>query len=127
MTDFGYTNDKEYRQCLRDIFFMNSVPKPEGIVENLDDVTLDELDYDADQINVVLCQLFDMTNGHILFQELYDLAAARMISMDRTIGQAVLLSYDYLKFFHPLLCDFLNDPKSLDETNPYYIELKRSL
>lgn len=121
--DVYYTNNKEYRQCLRELFNMKCVISAD--LEGLDEETKDELLYDENTMSVIMDEIYNTTNKNELFNELYDLAAARMFSTDRTIGQAVLLSYDYLCFFHNCLASFLKG--EFDNKNEFYLLLKMKL
>lgn len=121
--DVYYTNNAQYRQCLRELFNMNCVL--DSSLEGLDEETQDELLYDEKTMSLIMDEIYDATKNNELFNELYDLAAARMFSTDRTIGQAVLLSYDYLCFFHNCLASFLKD--EFDNKNEYYLLLKIKL
>lgn len=121
--DVYYTNNKEYRQCLRELFNMKCVISPD--LEGLDEETKDELLYDENTMSVIMDEIYNATNKNEFFNELYDLAAARMFSTDRTIGQAVLLSYDYLCFFHNCLASFLKG--EFDNKNEFYLLLKMKL
>jgi len=126
--DVYYTNNTEYRQCLRELFNMNCVYKDFDNVNDIDDIdeeTKDELFYDEDTMSIIMDEIYNATKNNKLFNELYDLAAARMFSTDRTIGQAVLLSYDYLCFFHNCLASFLKG--EFDNKNEYYLLLKNKL
>jgi len=121
--DVSYTNNREYRKCLRELFNMNCI-----INEDLNDIdaeTKDELLYDENTMSAIMDEIFNATKNNELFNELYDLAAARMFSTDRTIGQAVLLSYDYLCFFHNCLASFLRG--NFDNKNEFYLLLKIKL
>lgn len=121
--DVYYTNNKEYRQCLRELFNMKCILNPD--LEGLDEETKDELLYDENTMSVIMDEIYNATNKNEFFNELYDLAAASMFSTDRTIGQAVLLSYDYLCFFHNCLASFLKG--EFDNKNEFYLLLKMKL
>jgi len=121
--DVYYTNNKEYRQCMRELFNMKCVIQPD--MEGIDEETIDELTYDEQTMSVIMDEIYNATKNNDIFNELYDLAAARMFSTDRTIGQAVLLSYDYLCFFHNCLASFLKG--EFDNKNEYYLLLKMKL
>ena len=84
-----YIDDKTYRQCLRDLFFMNT-----HIEIDFDEITQDEQNYDIDAANNAMDYVYNQTKENIYFQNLYDCAAAKMFSTDREIGLAVLFSYD---------------------------------
>jgi hypothetical protein len=119
-----YTNDQEYRVCIRNVFSMHSLhvaPLPNGAGNgagagagaghdddgDLDEVTRDEWDYDADAMSTGMDWIYDTTASHPLFQEWYRAAAGKMLSEDSSIGVAVLFSYDYFRLFHPCLCQYL--------------------
>lgn len=121
--DVYYTNNKEYRQCMRELFNMKCVINPD--MEGMDEVTIDELTYDEKTMSIIMDEIYNATKNNDIFNELYDLAAATMFSTDRTIGQAVLLSYDYLCFFHNCLGSFLKG--NFDNKNEYYLLLKMKL
>jgi len=120
-----YSNTTEYRDTFRKITHQST-----NIPENpfdLDDETLDEQHYDEDTVSRFLDIVFQNTKTNPLFQTLYDLAAAQMISTDREIGLAVLFSYDYLGAFYPCYCEFIQDPTAFSETNPLYMKLHKML
>jgi hypothetical protein len=94
-------------------------------LNDIDEETKDELLYDEQKTSIVMDELYNATKHNELFNELYDLAAATMFSTDRTIGQAVLLSYDYLCYFHNCLASFLKG--EFDNKNEYYLLLKIKL
>ena len=130
MTDYNtklviqYSNDGEYRASLREIFSMKRVIE---IDPDLDEISRDEQDYDIDAASQKMDFIFERTSGHPRFQELYDIAASKMISMDRNIGLSVLFSYDYFALFHRCLCSFFADPDEFDETNAAFVALKKKI
>ena len=121
--DVYYTNNREYRKCLRELFNMKCIINED--LNDIDEETKDELLYDENTMSAIMDEIFNATKNNELFNELYDLAAARMFSTDRTIGQAVLLSYDYLCFFHNCLASFLRG--NFDNKNEFYLLLKIKL
>uniref|UniRef100_A0A6C0B8B9 Uncharacterized protein n=1 Tax=viral metagenome TaxID=1070528 RepID=A0A6C0B8B9_9ZZZZ len=123
--EITYKNNEEYRTTLRQLFFMDVSNCK--IDETIDNETRDELMYDENTVNLVMNELFYMTAQFPLFQELYDIAAAKMISTDKTIGQAVLFSYDYLALFHKCLACFIKSPDTFDENNEYYVALLKKI
>jgi hypothetical protein len=120
----SYSNDLEYRSCIRKLFSMKHVV---SVDPEIDDVTRDEQDYDIDAASEKLDYIFDQTQEHPRFQELYDIAASKMISLDRSIGLSVLFSYDYMAAFHECLCSFFENPSGFNESNVTYLALKRKL
>ena len=120
----SYNNTTEYRSCIRELFYMKSLP---NLDSDIDDESRDEMDFDDSSIHTAMEQLFQATREHPLFQQLYLSAAARLISEDQTIGQAILFSYDYLELFHHCLVCFFREPNQFNEFNPFYIQLKHKL
>ncbi len=123
-----YHNNTEYRNVLRSLFNMKH--NHNHIIsqyESIDTETLDELSYDEESILKEIGVLYETTENNELFQELYDLTAAKMFSQDRTIGHCILFSYDYLYLFHACLCVFLKFPLDFTKSCKYYIQLKMEL
>jgi hypothetical protein len=113
----NYENDKEFRNCLREVFKMGDN------VDNssyLDEITRDENNYDFESATKAMDYVFEKTHTNTLFQSLYDLAAAKMFSTDRSIGLAVMFSYDNLKDFHYCLWDFFTNTASFNENSDSY-------
>jgi len=92
--------------------------------EILDDETRDEISYDDDSSKMMLEYLFQKTQYIEEFSELYKKAAARMFSIDETIGHAILFSYDYLYNYHCCLVDFFNGVFSKN-SNSYKVLVKK--
>lgn len=114
-----YSNNMEYRSVLRQIFYMScDLDKLKEENPDYDDETLDEELYDSKHVNRALDFIYEHTKTNPIFTELYEKAAARMISTDLTIGLAVLFSYDHLKLFHEcLVAYFSNDPPNIEEND----------
>jgi len=123
--ELTYANDAEYRQTVRRLFCMIS-PKDMNI-DDLDEITRDEQDFDPEAAESTMDHIYEKTKGNPLFQQLYDGAAAKMISMDRSIGLAVLCSYDYLALFHKCLCLYLNRPNDFNESSDEYVRLVKKM
>lgn len=128
----NYKNTNEYRKCIRELFEMNPEIYKHKIkeIENhnneiLDDETRDEISYDDISSKKMLEYIFKETRNITEFSELYKKAAARMFSIDETIGQAILFSYDYLYDYHNCLVDFFNG--GFNENSNSYRELLRKL
>lgn len=109
VTEISYTDDCEYRATVRRIFRMQQVPVN---LDTNDAITADEVNFDADAASATMDAIFYQTETHPLFQELFDHAAAKMLSLDRIIGMAVLFSYDYFADFHRCLCVWLREPSA---------------
>ena len=127
-----YANDVEYRRFFREITCMRSgvyyadetvVNLNEGVPEDVDADTLDEYLYDENAVSGFLDEVFNNTKDHPLFDNLYELAAAKMISQQRDIGLTVLLTYDYLDAFWKCYSLFRKSPEELTETNELYLQL----
>lgn len=123
--DFQYKDTTEYRALFRKI--TNSSSNKTDNPFDIDTETLDENDYDDQSVNTFLDTIYENTRNHPLFQSLYDNAAAKMISENREIGLAILLSYDYLWAFYPCYCEYMNNPSTFTHTNIWYITLTKIL
>jgi hypothetical protein len=95
--------------------------------ETLDEETLDEISYDESAASIVMDDWYAKTERNALFQTIYDLAAAKMISTNREIGFAVLFSYDFLRLFYPCLMDFLQNSGEFNTTTESYCALRTYL
>jgi hypothetical protein len=123
-----YNDNFTYRNTVRSLFGMNSNKTDiENQYSSIDNETLDELDYDDDLMTKIMNDLFVITKDNVLFQSLYDLAAAKLFSVDRQLGQGILFSYDYLYLFHACMCVFLCAPDEFTDMCIYYIDLKQVL
>ena len=123
-----YHNNSEYRNILRTVF--NMKPNPNTIAiehEPTDEETEDDFYYNETIIMSEMQLIYEHTEHNVLFQELYDLSAAKMFSVDRTIGVCILFSYDYFYLFHACLCVFLLHPLEFTNLCKYYIQLKMEL
>jgi hypothetical protein len=122
--DVAYENDFQYRSCLRELFCM--VPK-EDSDDSLDEITLDENNYDEESAEKALNYVYKKTEHHPLFNHLYNKAALLMFSMDNNIGLSVLFSYDYLQMFHKCLYCFIEKPNEFNENSEPYRKLSQAL
>jgi len=127
-----YKDNTGYRRCLRELFQMNSKNYEDKInslnsIERLDHETEDEISYDDESAANTMDYIYEKTKNNSLFIEVYKIAASKMISEDPTIGQAVLLSYDYLPFYYLCLVDYLNTPNLFDKENINYINLLKKI
>lgn len=121
-----YTNDFEYRGWLRKLFCMVT---PEDMKTDLDidEISRDEMDYDEEAASKYMDHILNSTVKHPLFADLYQCAAGLMFSVDRSVGLCVLLSYDYLPWFHRCLCCFFETPDEFNETHPDYVKLREKI
>ena len=119
-----YKTNKEYRECIRKVFYQNCTTQEEELKKyDLDDESYDEMLYDNETMLNILDTIYLNTKSNHMFQKLYDLAAAKMMSINREIGLSVLYSYDYFYLMHICLCIYLDYPELFNESLPYYIEL----
>ena len=116
----SYSNDLEYRSCMRKLFSMNHIHET---LDDIDDVSKDENDYDQSACSKALDFIYLETCDNPYYQTLYDIAASKMLSVDRDIGLAVLFSYDYMGLFHKCICCFLENPQLFNDNNEHYIRL----
>jgi hypothetical protein len=115
-----YGTNEEYRVCFRQLCKMRPMILDMSLVE-LDEETMDEQDFDMEAASKTVDLIWEQTKSHVLFAKLYEKAAAIMISEDREIGLAIMVSYDYLDVFHPCFCEFMRDPVFFSETNVFYL------
>ena len=125
-----YSSNKEYRQILRNFFKMNV----ESIEHELskqsevyDDESYDELLYDKDAVNRSMDYIMKKTENNRLFDDLYELAAAKFFSTDKSTGLCVLLSYDFFQEFHTLWMLYDMNEVSLSTSSDAFIALKNKL
>jgi len=148
--DVVYTNNREYRACLRNVFRMetrnvssieyydsslnqtvdgfDSTPSP--VVDQdaditIDEETADEWDYDDATTSVSMDSVYQYTKDQPLFAPLYLAAAGVMFSQDPEIGLCVLFAYDSFALFHQCIVCYTEFPELFDENNQCYQELKK--
>ena len=120
ISQIQYTNDIEYRECLRLVFNMSSVENNDC---DIDSVTKDENNYDCESSTKAMDFIYNITKDHKSFQKLYDIAASKMFSVDREIGLAVLFSYDYMSLFHNCLLSYIQSPERFNENDTSFCAL----
>lgn len=110
-----YSNNKEYRQIMRDIFQMDQTKMApfsdlsrNEITDEIDDESKDEMQYDIKQMDTHLTEIYDITKYEPKFLTLYKKAAAQMLSEDPLIGQVVLCSYDYFHLYFSCVWFYLH-------------------
>jgi len=124
-----YTTNKDYRNCLRNVFGMDITGRIEGLMreygdlwQQFDDETKDELIFDHKKTAEGIQYLLKITEKESKFRELYLKAAALMLSEDIDTGMVVLLSYDYFIDFHQCLVSFCKtEDLRMNETTLYWI------
>ncbi len=126
--DVKYDNNREYRYCLRKVFNMDVTKMQQQIdyikthnEEEYDSETEDEMLFDDNSVIDNLEYLFNSTVHIKEFKEIYESAAAKVISLDLNFGMVICFSYDYFYLFHPILVTFFKENK-IDENK--YNELK---
>ncbi len=124
-----YSNDTEYRECVRKVFQFNPLEKYNynGKLchfNDLDPVTQDELMYDSKTVETHMDELFDLTKDCVHFRELYLYAAGRMFSTEHKIGQAVLCSYDTFHYYYSCIWYYLHGGSSSLLSCKEYQQLK---
>lgn len=102
-----YDSDSEYRKVIRRIMNMVHVKTD---IEDADDVSKDELDYDTDAAFVFMDILFENTRRDNDLLILYTAAASALMSLDPATGIVVLFSYDNFKLFHECLRYYFENP-----------------
>jgi hypothetical protein len=132
-----YSNNKEYRQRFREIFDISEsartcyadieVSLDKADLEDEDEETKDELNYDTSMMEKGMEEWFLKTESNPLFKDLYLSAAGRMFSTDLRIGQAVICSYDTFHLYYACIWYFLQEQqKNADITKlNEYIALKK--
>ena len=95
--------------------------------DDIDEISRDENDYDGETTSKGLDFIYESTKDNVYFQKLYDAGASKMLSDNREIGLAVLFSYDYMKYFHSCVVDYLEDPVHFDDSNKSYVILYKKI
>jgi hypothetical protein len=121
----SYSDSREYRNVFRKLTGQNT-SNPENPF-GIDEETLDEQQYDEEKVSLFMDTLFGKTQSSPLFQTLYDIAAAQMISTDREIGLAVMCSYDYFASFYECYLEYISSPTTFSENTPSYQKIKSML
>lgn len=116
----NYTNNTEYRECIRNYFKMNLTNCSQNIQQDWDEETIDEMSYDESAMSKGLDAIYEKTKDHPLFKTIYQNAAAKMISIDNEIGLAVCVSYDYFKYFHACIELYERDMAAFNESSQEY-------
>jgi hypothetical protein len=105
-----YSNNNEYRKCVRQVFQMNARNFPDTTTLELDDETEDEMMYDDKSASDMMDFIYEHTKVKEELCVLYSKAASFMFSIDTNIGLTILFGYDYLDIFHSLLQVFFSNP-----------------
>lgn len=126
----SYQSNTEYRDWIRRIFHFTKDSKTyyanlseNDMVDDIDAESKDEMEFDTVMMERGMDYLFENTKDEIIFEELYRLAAATMISTDTKIGQAVLCSYDFFHLYYTCLWYFFQEKNRKIETLPEYQQL----
>jgi hypothetical protein len=103
LSTIDYNDETEYRSTIRKIFKMKDV-KDEN--SDLDEITRDEMNFDTESMKKGHSQMYALLKDNLLFYDLFMKAASFMISEDPEVGFCIMLSYDYLKPFYPVLIKY---------------------
>jgi len=95
-----YEDEFEYRAAIRKLFMMKDFVSEDP---DLDEISRDEMNFDTEAMNRGHPQLYALLKDNLLFYDLFIKAASFMISEDPEVGFCILLSYDYLKSFYPIM------------------------
>lgn len=95
----SYSNDLEYQTILLCIFCDSDLNSSKELENDLENVNFDKgLEF-----------ILNKTDDNPIFTELYTLAAFKMFSENHDIGLVILLSYDFLMLFYPLLVEYIHN------------------
>jgi len=97
--EIAYSDDDEYRDCIRRVFGMN----PANCIND------DGFIYDDKNVSDGLDYVFAKTKDIPEFRDLYLVGAAKMMSNELEIGMAIAFSYEYFDLFHLCLADYIRD------------------
>lgn len=123
-----YSDNFQYRQCLRDVFSMDitkNPPKWDQMDHDLDEETKDELVYEGGAISNGMDYIYTATKNNTELKQLYLDAAALMFSQSPDIGLSILFAYDYFIDFHNCLRVFFQNPSGFSETTPEFQKIKQ--
>ena len=124
----SYTNDIQYRNFMRQLFSMNhNCPWDSTKVHEIDEISLDEWDYDEISTTQLLDTIYNATHHIPVFKTLFEYAAATMMSQDKNIGLAVLFSYSFAHLFHKCIIVYLTYNDCIIEEQTCFVELKQLL
>ena len=125
----NYTNNKEYRQQIRNIFDISVLArsfyadledlKNDLKEENEDEETTDELNYDSSLVDKGLEEWFLFSTKQTEFKDLYLYAAGRMFSTDLRIGQAVICAYDTFYLYYTCIWHLYNGSTNITNLEEY--------
>lgn len=122
LTNVQYSTDEEYFAFYFQLF---SIPISMDISQICNDESAEQQQFDQ-RTNIVLNEIYETTEKHLLFRKIYLASASQFMCEDLKIGLRILFSYSFLHLFHPLLCDFLEGVEITDE-NPHYVALLHEL
>lgn len=123
LAEIKYSNNTEYRDCLRKAFYMTC--DLEHLLEenpDYDDETIDEELYNSEQSSNIINFIYEKTKDNNIFKKIYLHAAAKIISTSPDLGLVILFSYDFFYIFHNCLIEFFNNGV-LYEENVYVQEI----
>ena len=97
--EITYSDDDEYRDCIRRVFGMNpaNCTNDDGFI------------YDDKNVSAGLDYVFATTKDIPEFHDIYLIGAGKMMSSESEIGMAIVFSYEYFDLFHLCLADYMRD------------------
>ena len=129
-----YSTNKEYRQTLRKFFKMNVESIEHELNKQMsdgdceyDDESYDEALYDSEAVDRSMTYIIQKTANNHLFDELYELAAAKLFSTDKPSGLCILLSYDFFQEFYTLWMLYDMNESALTSSSAAFVTLKTKL
>lgn len=125
-----YTNNNEYRECIRKVFRfdLNEKYNYDGKMipfEELDEITKDEVMFDSKAMTENMDKLYRKTCDNDFFKKLYINAAGHMFSESPHIGQAVLCAYDTFALYYACVRLYYQGDFELMSRSPEYGQIKQ--
>ena len=87
----------------------------------------DENEFDDNAASNAMDYVFSQTKEEPLFQKIYQIAAAKMISTDLQTGLAICFSYDYLGVFHKCLYQYLQNPTEFTKESSCFQSMMKKI
>lgn len=113
-------SDADYRISMRKLMSMKKIDIE---IDDIDEVSKDECDFDPESTLMFLKKLYDETENNTDLMDLYVAAAGAFLSADPTTGIVVLFAYENLVTFHLCLTYYFEHPEDKISENEHYIAL----
>jgi len=119
-----YSDNREYRHCLRNLFLMKA-DNYEAITNDdaYDEETRDEMGYDDSAAIMALDYIYANTKDNEMFRELYLLGAATMFSDGPELGLTIMMAYDNLRLFHLCMVCYIENPTEFTRETSVFKDL----